>query len=232
MQHFGKMKKYIDKLLASELFADFTCEELQEFFSEHKYTIRSHKKGEEIYGPGDTIINAGIILSGQINVVQITSIGKEEIVVSEFAGELIGQAFSITGQHNSFAHFQVASNADILYLNLHSVLLSPSDKSYYRKFINNITKILANTNIQLNKKIQLLTQKTLREKLLTYFSQTAALNGCLTFTMNFTREQLAAYVCSERSSVCRELGRMQDEGLVVINGNDVTICYDFLLTEQ
>jgi len=226
VQHFYVMKKYIDKLLTSELFVDFSVDELQEFFSEYKYTIRSHKKGEEIYGPGDTIKNAGIILSGQINVVQITSMGKEEIVVSEFEGELIGQAFSITGQHNSFAHFQVASAADILYLDLHTVLLSPSDKSYYRKFINNITKILASTNIQLNKKIQLLTQKTLREKLLTYFSQTATLTGNLTFNMNFTREQLAAYVCSERSSVCRELGRMQDDGLVIINGNNVTICYE------
>ena len=60
----------------------------------------------------------------------------------------------------------------------------------------------------------------------TYFSQTATLTGSLTLNMNSTREQLAAYVCSERSSVCRELGRMQDDGLVVINGNNVTICYE------
>ncbi len=177
----------------------------------------------DIYGPGDIIQHTGIILSGQINVIQITSLGREEIVASEFAGELIGQAFSITGQHNSFAHFMVASDAEILYINLHKVLEMPNESTYYHKFVSNITQILASTNIQLNKKIQLLTQKTLREKLMAYFSQTAVSVGNRTFKLSFNREQLASYVCSERSSVCRELGRMQDDGIIEINGNYVTL---------
>ncbi|WP_255358077.1 helix-turn-helix domain-containing protein [Butyrivibrio sp. AE3004] len=44
-------------------------------------------------------------------------------------------------------------------------------------------------------------------------------------TFAFTREQLAQYICSERSSVCRELGRMQDEGLVRVNGNIITLIH-------
>ncbi len=218
------MKNYVNKLLKSDLFTDFTASEVKQFLDTYHCYPRKFNKGEEIYGPGDVIKNAGIILSGQINVIQITSMGREELVVSEFAGELIGQAFSITRQHNSFAHFQAATDVEILYLNLHNILITPSTDTYYIKFINNITQILASTNIQLNKKIQLLTQKTLREKLMTYFSQTAAITGSVHFKMNFTREQLASYVCSERSSVCRELGRMQDDGLVILDGNNVTLC--------
>ncbi|MCR5210868.1 MAG: Crp/Fnr family transcriptional regulator [Lachnospiraceae bacterium] len=219
------MSKTIQNLLKSELFSDFSPGEISAFLNEYGYFERSYRKGEEIYGPGDTIKNTGIILSGQINVVQISSVGREGIVVSEFPGELIGQAFSITGQHNSFAYFIATVDTDILYLDIRSILSSPGKNPYHIKFINNITRILAGTNIQLNKKIQLLTQKTLREKLMTFFTQTAASTNSTSFKINFNREQLASYVCAERSSVCRELGRMQDEGMIIMDGNNVTLCH-------
>ncbi|SCY01423.1 cAMP-binding domain of CRP or a regulatory subunit of cAMP-dependent protein kinases [Lachnospiraceae bacterium XPB1003] len=219
------MIKVIHELSKSDLFCGFSADEIDIFLNEYGYFERKYIKGEEIYGPGDAIKYTGIILSGQVNVVQITNVGREGIVVSESPGELIGQAFSITGQHNSFAYFIAAADTDILYLDLRSVLSSPKNDSYYIKFINNITRILAGTNIQLNKKIQLLTQKTLREKLMTYFIQSAASSNSRSFKMNFNREQLASYVCAERSSVCRELGRMQDDGMIIMNGNNVTLCH-------
>ena len=102
-------------------------------------------------------------------------------------------------------------------------LARPVEKSYYSKFVANIMSILAKNNIVLNRKIQLLTQKTLRGKLMTYFIQLSRENNNKVFKISFTRDQLARYVCSERSSVCRELGRMQDEGLVRIDGNTITL---------
>ena len=48
-------------------------------------------------------------------------------------------------------------------------------------------------------------------------------SGSNTITLPFNREQLAQYICAERSSVSRELGRMQDDNVIKINGNSITL---------
>ncbi len=124
---------------------------------------------------------------------------------------------------NNLSHFRVVKDSKILFLNINSLLSRPVNKNYYSKFVANIMSILATNNIVLNRKIQLLTQKSLRKKLMTYFIQLSKERNNNVFRISFTREQLARYVCSERSSVCRELGKMQDEGLVKIDGNTITL---------
>ncbi len=217
------MMKNINTILKSELFDGFTEEEALLLLSHSGYKIRTYSKNNEINGPDDIIEETGIILLGTVDVIQISPLGKEEIVAREHEGEMIGQAFNITLESNTFAHFRAATNAELLFINLHQILTTPNSMSYYIKFVNNITKILASTNIQLNKKIQLLTQKTLRDKLMIFFEQCASKANSKTFTLNFNREQLAQYICSERSSVSRELGYMQDEGLIAVCGKEISI---------
>ena len=89
--------------------------------------------------------------------------------------------------------------------------------------IRNIMKSLAQSNISLNTKIQLLTQKTLREKLLTYLHMLSVQNQSLEFDLPFNREQLACYLASERSSVCRELGKLQKENIIRLNRNHIIL---------
>lgn len=93
----------------------------------------------------------------------------------------------------------------------------------YPQFSRNIILSLAESNINLNQKIEVLTQKSLRDKLMMYFSQMKEAHGGTTICLPFNREQLAQYVCSERSSVCRELSHMQSEGLIRLDGNFVTV---------
>ena len=76
---------------------------------------------------------------------------------------------------------------------------------------------LAQTNMNLNNKIQILSQKTLRDKLITYFELLSIQKGSNVITIPFNREQLACYLCSERSSVCRELSRLKDDNIININ---------------
>lgn len=136
---------------------------------------------------------------------------------------MTGQAFNITSQKNELTHFRAFTDSEILFLDINQIIDYPCMKSYYTKFIHNITRILATKNIMLTKKIQLLTQKTLRDKLMTFFNQCAVNANSSTFTVDFSREQLAQFICSERSSVSRELGYMQDDGLISIDGKQFTI---------
>jgi len=156
----------------------------------------------------------------------LSVVGDEEIVGRDCKGDIIGPAFCITGTCNDLSQFRVRNHVKILFLNINKILENPVPYDYYSIFVRNLTNILASNNIVLNRKIKLLTRRSLREKLLVYFVHLSDVSGGNSFVLPFTREQLAQYVCSERSSVCRELGRMQDDGLIKVNGNMITISND------
>lgn len=222
-QHFVTMIKFLNNLKSSPLFTDFAEKEIYQLLQHDGYFTKDYLKETAILAPGYSIHYAGIILDGEIDVIQNSYMGNDEIVERSFPGELIGQAFCITRQLNSFITFRSKTNCSVLFLDLNKILSTPKDKRYFYKFTKNISAILAGTNIKLNKKIQLITQKTLRQKLLNCFYQMADASGSNTITLPFNREQLAQYICAERSSVSRELGRMQDDNVIKINGNSITL---------
>ena len=224
MQHFNQKIKLDGFDIQSDLFSGCSPFEVRKIMSHAGYSIRKYNKGEDIFCPGNFIDRCGLILGGTVDIIQITPSGREELVVREKPGELIGQAFCITGQKNSFIFFRASSDLTVLFFALKRILLTPNSETYYIKFISNISTILASTNITLNRKIRILTQKTLRDKLWLFFRESAKQSGDKNhFRLTYTREQIASYVCSERASICRELGRMQDEGLIRLDGKNVTI---------
>ena len=74
--------------------------------------------------------------------------------------------------------------------------------------------ILAEHNLLLTRKIEHITRRTTREKLLSYLNEQAQLQGGDEFTIPFNREQLADYLCVERSAMSAELSRMRRDGLI------------------
>jgi CRP-like cAMP-binding protein len=78
-------------------------------------------------------------------------------------------------------------------------------------------------NVQLMEKIEVSTRKTLREKLMAYFSNLAQKQGTRTVTVPLTRTALAQYLDANRSALVRELSRMQDDGLIELYGRKIMI---------
>ena len=86
-------------------------------------------------------------------------------------------------------------------------------------------QLIAEKNILLHNKIELLSRKTTREKLLMYFSKQIEQTGSHQFTIPFSRNEMADFLCVDRSSMSRELGKMRDEGLLSFNKNKFEIFY-------
>lgn len=205
------------------LFAGFTEEKIGEFLKEAGTSVRSYRCLEEIYPFNDVIRESGIILSGEVDITQYNYTGSEGIVSRYRAPSLIGQAFCMTRSVNNVSHFVARTSVRLLLLDLRHILSDAHLCARYPQFSRNIILSLSESNIILNQKIEVLTQKSLRDKLMMYFSQMKEAHGGTTICLPFNREQLAQYVCSERSSVCRELSHMQSEGLIRLDGNFVTV---------
>ncbi|MBO6241377.1 MAG: Crp/Fnr family transcriptional regulator [Butyrivibrio sp.] len=220
----------IQELGKCRLFKDIDFSDIDLLLEKSDYYIKEYLKGADIYPADSPISHAGIILSGEVDVLHTSIHGDEEIVGRDCKGDIIGPAFCITGTCNDLSQFRVRNNVIVFFFNINKILENPVCSEYYSIFIRNLTNILASNNIILNRKIKLLTRRSLREKLMVYFIHLSDMAGSNSFELHFTREELARYVFSERSSVCRELGKMQDDGLIKVNGNIITISNDFSFT--
>lgn len=217
------MKKYISFLSTTELFRDFSPDEILHTIDYFKFFLKDFKSNESIYSAGTKIIYPGLILDGNVDIIHQSAHGNENIVNRLGAGQLFGESFSYSGQTNYFSDIRSLNQSKILFINIPLLLEENRNNIYYQKLFKNYLYVIACNNITLNTKIQLLTQKTLREKLYSYFTLIANETGSLTFELPFNREQLACFLFSERSSVSRELNGMQKEGIIHISKNYITL---------
>ena len=186
--------------------------------------IKSFDAKTNIYQAGDKIYSLGIILDGTVDIIHTSVNGNETIINRLTKGNTFGNCFSCASSNSNLNDIRSITFSTVLFIDIYKIL--KDTKFSYDLRINlfeNIMSSLAQTNITLNDKIQILSQKTLRDKLITYFELLSMKKGSNSITIPFNREQLACYLCSERSSVCRELGKLQDDNIININKNNVTL---------
>ena len=75
-------------------------------------------------------------------------------------------------------------------------------------------KIVAKKNIEFNRKIEITSKRTTREKLMAYLLTQAKLRGSNNFTIPFDRQELADYLGVERSAMSAEISKMRKEGIL------------------
>ena len=85
---------------------------------------------------------------------------------------------------------------------------------FHHRLIENIVRPIGDKNVQLMQKIEVISKKTLREKILAYLQSQAPKDGSRCFTIPLGRLELADYLCADRSALTRELARMKADGLI------------------
>ena len=96
---------------------------------------------------------------------------------------------------------------------------------FYIIFIKNLIKLLSEQVSSKNKRIELLTKKTTRDKLLEYFKIISQKKGSKTFTIPITFTELAEYLSVDRSAMTREIGYLREEGFIITKGRKITLLY-------
>lgn len=218
------MEKYLNILKKSDFFRQIPNDTIISIVQSDVCYLKNYTAGTTIYECGQNISFAGIVLEGEIDVIHSSADGTETIVNRFAPASTFGASFSCVEYTNTLNNFRSITPSTILFININGLLHKRYKQcEHYVTLIENIMFSLASSNIRLNTKIQVLTQKTLRDKLLTYFESLATQNNSREFTLSFNREQLAGYLGSERSSICRELSKLAEEQLIKINRNQIIL---------
>lgn len=165
----------------------------------------------------------GIILSGSVHIVRHDFWGNRTVVASIGVGGTFAETIAFS-QHPSEVAAITNEPTTILFMNIHKIITTcQKGCSFHHALIENLVWLLSQKNLELMKKIDHITKRSTREKLLSYLLEEAKRQGRKTFTIPFDRQQLADYLCVERSAMSSELGRMRDEGLVEFHKSTFTL---------
>lgn len=180
-----------------------------------------------IFAAGDAAPELGLVLSGAVRMERIDFWGRRSILTRAEAGDTFGESFSLDPSGSAPVGAVAAQDSEILFLNYAKVMTTcTSACAFHARLIRNLLELTAATNMDLLRKIDLLTRPGTREKVLAYLSDTAeryappGMSGrSMIVEIPFNREELADFLGVDRSALSRELGKLRDEGLIRFERN-------------
>lgn len=185
---------------------------------------QNFKKNEVIYRPGDQVRKIGLVVSGAVRIEKIDYWGNRKIISVIEPGQIFGEAYAGMKTIPMEMEVLAAVPSVILFMEVGKILTTCGNScEFHSKMIRNMVYVLAERNYKLTQKMDHLTQKTTREKLLSYFSEQALECGRSDFDIPLDRQQLADYLSVDRSAMSTELGRMKKDGLIEYRKNHFTL---------
>lgn len=172
-----------------------------------------YKKDDVILLSGDAANFVGLILSGSVQIIKEDRSGRSAILTKLGVPELFGEVFACAEITQSPVTVLAAEDAEILLIDYRKIITSCiAACPFHARLIENMLKLIARKNLLLNQKIEVLSKRTTREKLLAFFEIQRGM--AKRFTIPYNREELAHYLCVDRSAMSNELCKMRDEGLI------------------
>ena len=204
----------------SPLFRNIQPDNLSVLLSCVGYHIAMYRKGEIIAFEEAPIKHIGIILSGIVDMVKEDLWGNKTMLLRMKKNELFGETFACGSDNISLVTFQVTEDAEILFLPFERVMHSCTMAcQFHHQLIENMVRIIADKNRDLMRKAEVVSKRTIREKLLAYLSIQAQTQQTRYFEIPLGRVELAEYLCVDRSALTRELAKMKEDGLIDYDKN-------------
>lgn len=223
-----KCDEYIEDLLIMPLFQGIKKDDMRSILNCLSAYVKEYKKEQYIFYHEDEVDSIGLILKGKVQMVREDLWGNKIFLISMNTGELFGETFACNTNQNATVSFQASSDAIIIFIPFSRVLHSCSMAcKFHHRLIENMVFIIAAKNVWLMNKVDIISKKTLREKICTYLLQEAGKQKSPYFEIPFGRIQLAEYLCADRSALTRELNVMKDEGMIDFDKNSFHILKNF-----
>ena len=204
----------------SPLFQGIGPEEMLPMFSCIGYHIGTFRKGDIVAFEEENIRHIGIVLEGSVDMVKEDLWGNRTMLLRTHKDELFGETFACGSDSLSLVTFVVSEDAKILFLPFDRVMHSCTMAcQFHHRLIENMVRIIADKNRDLMRKVEVVSKRTIREKLLAYLSIQAQIRGSRYFEIPFGRVELAEYLCVDRSALTRELAKMKEDGLIDYDKN-------------
>ena len=166
-----------------------------------------------------------VVISGRVHTLHSFEDGSYSICHVLHPGGVIGVDLLWTGSRVA-PYFAVAAE-DSRILQFSASLLESQgglEEQWRIQILEQVLALISQDNMRKEYRLTILSRKGLRERILTYLAMQGAKRRTATFTIPFTREEMASFLCVNRSAMCHELSAMKQEGLIDFRKNEFTLC--------
>ena len=205
-------------MLGIDLFENVRNNEVLELLKCIGIKTKVFKKDAVIVKQTGKIDFLGVILSGNATISKTDSMGNKTVVEELKMNDIFGHNIVCCGLDRSPVDIVSNNECEVLFLPFEKVV-SPCNKlcPYHLQLIKNVMKMISKRNSLLNDKIDIIGQKTTRDKIMALLSTYKTDEKV--FSIPYSREEMAKFLHVDRSAMSRELCRMRDEGILRFHKN-------------
>ena len=178
------------------------------------------QKGEYIIRSGENNHLVGLVLSGLVLIEKVDHWGTNSIFEEITPGMTFAESYACVSMLPAEINVLASTDAEVMFLDFRRIFTVCSSACvYHTKLIYNLLNAMAQKNISLTQKIEHLSKRTIRDRLLSYLSTESMKANSSSFEIPFNRQQLASYLAVDRSALCSEISKLQKEGIITCHKN-------------
>ena len=182
-----------------------------------------YESGQTICTYGEGGGEVGVLLRGQAELVRYDYAGTRTILERVDTGGVFGEALAFTPELGDCVEVVSSAESEALFMD-YGHLMKRCEKAcaHHSRQVENMFQLVADQARRLSRRVEVLSRRSIREKLQCYFRICRLEAGTDTFPLPFTLSALADYISTDRSAMMRELKKMREAGLVSMEGRYVT----------
>ena len=206
-----------------ELFAGIDAESIRQLTACMRMRIGRYEAGERIAVLSGKLEKLGIVISGSAHL-ELSDIDGSVTRVEEYrAGSVFGELFFLP-REESYCSVEADADCRVMFMDWERVV-HPCAKvcPHHTRLLENLFLLSAEKNRQLSVYTDILSKRSLRQKLLAYFDTLRKESGSNTFTLPMSLSSLAEYLCVDRSAMMREIKQLREEGFLASDKRTFTL---------
>ena len=176
---------------------------------------RSYSKSSLLLDNDEIINEIGILVSGSANIIVETFDGNLSIIEELMPSDIYGESIICSGSQKISSHILSLENCKLVKIRMKNIIHKELITCHFRSMIvKNLLRLSANRCITLNKKIDTLSHKGVRERVLLYLADEMDRCKNCEFSIHFSRNKLAEYLRLDCIALSRELSRTKGDGII------------------
>ena len=213
------------ELETSPLFQDISYEEYSRLLTCFQAVQKSFRSDDLIYDFSSPQTDAvGIVERGCAALIRIDEEGVATVMEELGPGGVFGRTLAFAGASGDSLQVVCRTPCDVLFIDYPHILKRCENAcNHHSVLVQNMLRLMSDKAQALSQRVDVLSRRSIREKLLCYFRQLSERAGSNTFTLPFSLSTLADYIATDRSAMMRELKRLREEGAIRSDGRQFTL---------
>lgn len=209
----------------SLLFKGISQDSISAMLTCFKPEVRSFRRGETISVYSTELSNIGILLKGTAHLYCMDSDGEDVLLENFGVNGIFGEVFAMPYGDLGYA-VEADSDCEVMFIRFSAISgRCPNACQHHTQLTQNLFELSAKKAQELALRINMISKRSLRRKLMAYFEYLREKTDSDCFEIETSLSQLADFICADRTSMMRELKNMCTEGLIERDGRRIVLLH-------